>query len=74
MVFKKIDAETVRGLGVQTAGSPECVAGTDARGLTAAARLTLRGTPYQMYFVPHTLIHARSPTLRNAARRNTDTQ
>ncbi|GBP33043.1 hypothetical protein EVAR_18521_1 [Eumeta japonica] len=39
-------AETVRGLGVQTAGSPECVAGKDARGLTAAARLTLRGTPH----------------------------
>ncbi|GBP65062.1 hypothetical protein EVAR_46856_1 [Eumeta japonica] len=33
------------GVYVQTAGSPECVAGTDVRGLTAAARLTLRGTP-----------------------------
>ncbi|GBP30857.1 hypothetical protein EVAR_91598_1 [Eumeta japonica] len=43
---RSLGAETVRGLGVQTAGSPECVAGTDARGLTAAARLTLRGTPH----------------------------
>ncbi|GBP09408.1 hypothetical protein EVAR_5827_1 [Eumeta japonica] len=53
-----LGAETVRGLGVQTAGSPECVTGTDARGLTsiysylsmdltAAARLlTLRSTPH----------------------------
>ncbi|GBP05406.1 hypothetical protein EVAR_76816_1 [Eumeta japonica] len=43
---RSLGAETVRRLGVQTAGSPECVAGTDARGLTAAARLTLRGTPH----------------------------
>ncbi|GBP82276.1 hypothetical protein EVAR_86630_1 [Eumeta japonica] len=35
--------------------------------LTAAARYTL-------YRTPHTLVHARSPTLRNAARRNTATQ
>ncbi|GBP60808.1 hypothetical protein EVAR_85068_1 [Eumeta japonica] len=43
---RSLGAETVRGLGVQMAGSPECVAGTDARGLAAAARLTLRGTPH----------------------------
>ncbi|GBP66570.1 hypothetical protein EVAR_44431_1 [Eumeta japonica] len=43
---RSLGAETVRWLGVQTAGSPECVAGMDARGLTAAARLTLRGTPH----------------------------
>ncbi|GBP91016.1 Acetylcholine receptor subunit beta-like 1 [Eumeta japonica] len=42
---RSLGAETVRGLGMQTAGSPECVAGTDARDLIAAARLTLRGTP-----------------------------
>ncbi|GBP05595.1 hypothetical protein EVAR_71956_1 [Eumeta japonica] len=43
---RSLGAETVRGLGLQTAGSPECVAGTDARGLTAAVRCTLRGTPH----------------------------
>ncbi|GBP63097.1 hypothetical protein EVAR_50053_1 [Eumeta japonica] len=43
---RSLGAETVCGLGVQTAGSPELLAGTDARGLTAAARLTLRGTPH----------------------------
>ncbi|GBP18364.1 hypothetical protein EVAR_14757_1 [Eumeta japonica] len=40
------NTETVCGLGVQTAGSPDHIAGTDARGLTAAARLTLCGTPH----------------------------
>ncbi|GBP35307.1 hypothetical protein EVAR_20680_1 [Eumeta japonica] len=43
---RSLGAETVRGLGVQTTGLPECVAGTDARGLTVAARRTLRGTPH----------------------------
>ncbi|GBP23379.1 hypothetical protein EVAR_22237_1 [Eumeta japonica] len=41
-----LGAETVGGLGVQRIGSPECVAGTDARGLTAVARLTLCGTTH----------------------------
>ncbi|GBP67364.1 Probable RNA-directed DNA polymerase from transposon X-element [Eumeta japonica] len=62
---RSLGAETVSGLGVQTTESPEYVTGTDAqlppRDLHCAA--------------PHTLIHARSPTLRNAARRTlTDTQ
>ncbi|GBP09152.1 hypothetical protein EVAR_102489_1 [Eumeta japonica] len=39
-------AESARGLGAHMAGWSELVAGTDARGLTAAARLTLRGTPH----------------------------
>ncbi|GBP91161.1 hypothetical protein EVAR_65607_1 [Eumeta japonica] len=46
LMERSLGAETVLGLGMQTAGSPECVARTDAHGLTAAARLTLRGTPY----------------------------
>ncbi|GBP20035.1 hypothetical protein EVAR_13801_1 [Eumeta japonica] len=62
---RSLGAETVCGLGAQTAGSPEHIAGTDARGLAAAARLTLRGTP-------HTRTRAEPDT--NAARRNTDTQ
>ncbi|GBP02557.1 hypothetical protein EVAR_103318_1 [Eumeta japonica] len=43
---RSLGAETVCGLGTQTAGSPECVAWMDARGLTAAARLTVHGTPH----------------------------
>ncbi|GBP92899.1 hypothetical protein EVAR_80622_1 [Eumeta japonica] len=35
---RSLGAETVRGLGVQMAGSPEYITGTDARSLTAAAR------------------------------------
>ncbi|GBP41493.1 Inter-alpha-trypsin inhibitor heavy chain H3 [Eumeta japonica] len=43
---RSLGAETVSGLGVQTAGSPEYVAGTALHNFTAAARRTLRGTPH----------------------------
>ncbi|GBP73825.1 hypothetical protein EVAR_54877_1 [Eumeta japonica] len=58
---RSLGAETVRGLDVQTAGSPECVAGTEARGLTAAARLTLRGTS-------HTYIRAELDTTERGSK------
>ncbi|GBP59279.1 hypothetical protein EVAR_103235_1 [Eumeta japonica] len=43
---RSLDAETVSGLGVQTAGSPEYITGTDACSLTAAAPCTLRGSTH----------------------------
>ncbi|GBP62120.1 WD repeat-containing protein on Y chromosome [Eumeta japonica] len=58
---RSLGVETVSGLGVQTAGSPECITGTDARSLTTAARCTLRG-------IPHTHIRAEPDTTERGSK------
>ncbi|GBP24882.1 hypothetical protein EVAR_14216_1 [Eumeta japonica] len=58
---RSLGAETVSGLGVQTAGSPEYIAGTDPRSLTVAARHSLRGTP-------HTRTRAESDTTEHGSK------
>ncbi|GBP79496.1 hypothetical protein EVAR_59170_1 [Eumeta japonica] len=58
---RSLSAETVSGFGVQTVRSPEYITETDARGLTAAARLILRGTP-------HTHIRAEPDTTEHGSK------
>ncbi|GBP24883.1 hypothetical protein EVAR_14217_1 [Eumeta japonica] len=58
---RSLGAETISGLGVQTAGSPEYIAGTDARSITAAARHSLLGTP-------HTRTRAESDTTEHGSK------
>ncbi|GBP87842.1 hypothetical protein EVAR_68746_1 [Eumeta japonica] len=63
---RTLGAESVRELGVQTVQYTGVYHRDERkRGITVAVRCTLRGTTHS---------NARSPTLQNAARRNTDTQ